>query len=167
MANYTYTTINGRRFRSTTKVTEISDVEGLTELIRDLADFADEAMPELYKTSDRAAQVVLRRAQHHAPVGDKIEYGIEDDILHIPGTLKRSLKVVKPRTKKGVYIAVSQVTFGKEAAYAIPVELGHYTHNTKVEARPFLRPAADESKQEVVDMMINSMNEILDDLMKG
>jgi HK97 gp10 family phage protein len=166
MADYKYIIKDGQRFRTTTTVKQTSEIEGLNELIRDLADFADNAMPDLFKTSDVAARVVLKRSKELAPVDTS-------DPFHA-GTLKRSLKVVKPKTKKGVYIAISRVTFGKDAAYAVPVELGHDVRLTKggqavghVKEHPFLRPAADEKKPEVIDIMIRSMNEILDRELKG
>lgn len=163
--------VNGQTFRDTTKVYQTGDIAGLDELLRDLADYAENVMPDLETTSAIAANVVLQRAKEKAPVaGHWIKQTTSDGqaTLIPPGTIKNSLKVVPPKTKKGVYIAISRVTFGKEAAYAIPVELGHrhmahgkYTENN-VKEQPFMRPAADESKDEFVDIMIRKLNELLE-----
>lgn len=174
MANYTYSTINGQRIRSTTQYTDASML-GLDELLRDLADYADSAMPDMLNASERAAMVVRDRARARAPVAEHwiMQSTGEGPVLIPPGTIRDSLKVVKPRTRKGVYLAISRVTFGKEAAYAVPVELGHrvkshgkYT-GSSVEERPFMRPAADESKKDVIDMMITDLNKTIDKYLKG
>lgn len=174
MANYTYSDINGHRTRSTTKYGDASML-GLDELLRDLADYADNAMPDMLNASERAAVVVRDRAKAKAPVlhEAKTYNKAGQSIVVPPGHLRDSLKVVKPRTRKGVYVAISRVTFGKEAAYAVPVELGHklkahgkFTGHS-VEERPFMRPAADESKKDVIDMMIDDLNKTIDKYMKG
>jgi len=67
MANYTYSEINGHRTRSTTKYGDASML-GLDELLRDLADYADNAMPDMLNASERAAVVVRDRAKAKAPV---------------------------------------------------------------------------------------------------
>ena len=86
------------------------------------------------------------------------------------GTLSRSLKIIKPGKKKAKSgVIYARVTFGKDAAYGVPLELGHrlvyfgkktYQH---VNERPFLRPAADESKEDVADIMAAGMNKVLDE----
>jgi HK97 gp10 family phage protein len=160
--------------RDTTKVYTTSDIQGLDELLRDLVDFADDAMDDLYTISEKAAGVVLMRAQEKAPVADEEHTYTSKSgelITVTPGTLRNSLKIIKPRARSGVYIAMSKVTFGKEAAYAVPVELGHslVVHGKtrgSVKERPFLRPAADETKDDVIDTMIRSMNQIIEKQLK-
>jgi len=173
--SYTYSDINGHRTRSTTKYGDAS-ILGLDELLRDLADYADNAMPDMFDASERAANVVRDRAKAKAPVYDyfkEVTLGDGTKTTVYPGNLRKSIKTVKPRARKGVYVAICRVTFGKEAAYAVPVELGHrikahgqYTGHA-VKERPFLRPAADESKNDVIDQMISTLNETLDKYMKG
>ena len=131
------------------------EIEGLDELLRDLAEFTDDAMPALQDASSTAAGIVLARAQSLVPVRT--------------GNLLFRLKRVKHPLKRGDAVTFSSVTFGKGAAYGVPLELGHRIvvrkkKYGKVEARPFLRPAADESRPLVEDILIAAMNRALDRL---
>jgi HK97 gp10 family phage protein len=141
------------------------EVEGLDELIRDLAKFGDAAMPALKQAQERAAQVVLAKAKAKAPVSETATGG------HAPGTLRDSLKIVRANLKPGTYVTFSKIAIGKGAAYGVPVELGHELRRVvggrsfgHVAARPFLRPAADESKNEVINIMAEAMNRELERL---
>jgi len=125
------------------------EIEGLDELLRDLAEFTDDAMPSLSDASSTAAGLVLVRAQMLVPV--------------LTGNLLVKLKREKHPLKRGDIVTFSSVTFGKGAAYGVPLELGHRIvirgrKRGKVEARPFLRPAADESRPLVEDILIAAMN---------
>jgi hypothetical protein len=131
------------------------EIEGLDELLRDLAAFTDDAMPALNDASATAAGIVLARAQSLVPV--------------LTGNLLLRLKRAKHPLKRGDTVTFSSVTFGKGAAYGVPLELGHRIvirgrRLGKVEARPFLRPAADESRPLVEDLLIAAMNRELDRL---
>jgi hypothetical protein len=131
------------------------EIEGLDELLRDLAEFTDDAMPALQDAPSTAAGIVLARAQSLVPVRT--------------GNLLLKLKRVKHPLKRGDTVTFSSVTFGKGAAYGVPLELGHRIvvrkkKYGKVEARPFLRPAADESRPLVEDILIAAMNRELDRL---
>lgn len=133
------------------------EVEGLEELIKAFADLGTDAIYRLADPSVEAAELVLERARGK----------IREDT----GQLKAALKVTKPgkpRNKKA-YRIFAKVGFGKQAMYGVPLELGHrlwffgkktYKH---VNERPFLRPAADESKEEVANIMAAGMNKILDE----
>jgi HK97 gp10 family phage protein len=131
------------------------EIEGLDELLRDLAEFTDDAMPALQDASSTAAGIVLARAQSLVPVRT--------------GNLLVKLRRTKKKLKRGDTVTFSSVTFGKGAAYGVPLELGHRIvvrkkKVGKVEARPFLRPAADESRPLVEDILIAAMNRELDRL---
>ena len=131
------------------------EIEGLDELLRDLAEFTDDAMPALQDASSTAAGIVLARAQSLVPVRT--------------GNLLVKLRRTKKKLKRGDTVTFSSVTFGKGAAYGVPLELGHRIvikkkKYGKVEARPFLRPAADESRPLVEDILIAAMNRELDRL---
>jgi hypothetical protein len=131
------------------------EIEGLDKLIRDLATFTDDALPALLDASSTAAGIVLARAQTLVPV--------------LTGNLLVKLKREQKPLKRGDTQTFSKVTFGKGAAYGVPLELGHriVSHGKKrgkVEARPFLRPAADESRPLVEDILIAAMNRELDRL---
>lgn len=132
------------------------EIEGMDDLIKAFSNLGEDAFIALKPSATEAAEIVLNKAR--------------GKIRNRTGTLSRSLKVVKPGNKKaksGVIFA--KVTFGKDAAYAVPLELGHrlYFFGKKtlkdVPEKPFLRPAADESKQEVADIMAKGMNKVLDE----
>ncbi len=132
-----------------------ASIEGLDELIRATQRLSEQAMPALKVASNKAGVVVLNSAKAKASVMTRT------------GTLQRSLKLVKARTKGGTPITFSKVTFGKDAAYAVPLELGHDIRRGgrkvgDVGARPFLRPAADESRNQVAEILIAAMNAELD-----
>jgi len=131
------------------------EVEGLDELLRALAKFPSDAMPPMSDASYTAAGVVLVRAQMLVPV--------------LTGNLLVKLKRERKPLKRGDIATSSVVTFDKGAAYGVPLELGHRLVRRRrkigyVKARPFLRPAADESRALVEDLLIAAMNRELDRL---
>ncbi len=130
-------------------------VEGLEELIRATQTIAGQAMPGLNIASRNAAGIVLASAKAK--------------VHKLTGTLEMTLVVRKMATQKKPLRSGYKVTLGKGGAYGIPLELGHAIRcviNGKklgqVSAKPFLRPAADESKASVQDMLIEAMNKELD-----
>jgi len=131
-------------------------VEGLDELISAFQKLGDEAIPYLLHGSDEAGGKVLQRAMSKVSVDS--------------GNVKQRLKVVKAKkSAKYPYRVFSKVTFSSEAAYAVPLELGHRIviegSNVGVsKERPFLRPAADESKDAVVNTIAASMNKALSEM---
>lgn len=131
-------------------------VEGLDDLISAFQRLGDEAIPYLMNGSNEAGGVVLRNAKLKVPVDS--------------GNAKLRLKVIKAKkSAKYPYRVFSKVTFSREAAYAVPLELGHRIivngKNVGVtRERPFLRPAADESKEEVVRAIAASMNKALGEM---
>ena len=131
------------------------EVEGLDELLRALGAFPTAALPALSDASHTAAGVVLVRAQMLVPVKT--------------GNLLVKLKRDRHPLKRGDLVTFSAVTFDKGAAYGVPLELGHRLVRRRrkigtVAARPFLRPAADESRALVEDLLIAAMNRELDRL---
>lgn len=131
-------------------------VEGLDELISAFQKLGEEAMPYVMQGSNEAGGEVLRKAVSKVPVDT--------------GNLKRKLKVIKAKkSAKYPYRVFSSVTFSQGAAYAVPLELGHklVIDGKKVgvvKERPFLRPAADESKEDVVKAIAASMNKALGEM---
>jgi len=136
-------------------ITELK-FEGLDDLIKDFSKLGEDAYEALRPSATEGAEIVLERSKRN--------------IRDRTGTLSRSLKVIKPGKKKAKSgVIYARVTFGKDAAYGTPLELGHrlwffgkktYKH---VQERPFLRPAADESKEDVASIMAAGMNKILDE----
>jgi HK97 gp10 family phage protein len=131
-------------------------VEGLDELISAFQKLGDEAIPHLLNGSNEAGSEVLRKAKIKVPVDS--------------GNLKRRLKMFKAKkSAKYPYLVFSKVTFTREVAYAVPLELGHrIIVNGKsvgvAKERPFLRPAADESKEDVVKTIAASINKALGEM---
>lgn len=130
--------------------------EGLDELIRDFAALGDEGPQKLVEPATEAANMVMERARNK--------------IHDVTGELARSLKVTKPTKRSATATRViAKVGFAKGGAHGVPLELGHRLWfmgrktNRDVEERPFLRPAADESKEEVVGIMADGMNKILEE----
>lgn len=129
-------------------------IEGLDDLVRDFAKLGEGAIEKLREPSIEAAERVRYRAWWN--------------INHKSGELGKGLKVVKPSKPKNNKI-YARVSFGKNVAYGVPLELGHRLWfmgrktNKDVPEKPFLRPAADESKEEVADIMARAMNKVLDE----
>lgn len=142
-------------------------VDGLDELIEDFAKLGEDAILQLSEPSIKAANVVLRKAK------------LKLEPHYKTGDLFHSLKVKEPgkQTNKKAYQVFAQVGFsqktmnsgGGNGYYGAALELGHrlvfFGKKTlrTVKAVPFLRPAADESKDEVVNIMADAMNKILED----
>lgn len=132
-------------------------VEGLDELMKAFSKLGDDALPYITDASVESADIILARAKTSAAFSDRT------------GALRKSLKRSKP-TKRSKYkhLIFSKVWFGKGGAHGVPVELGHklvyFGHDTAttVKERPFLRPAADESKDEVIKEIAGAMNTALD-----
>lgn len=136
-------------------ITELK-FEGLEDLMKEFSKLGENAYEALRPSATEAAEIVLERAR--------------GNIRDRTWTLSRSLKIIKPGKKKAKSgVIYARVTFGKDAAYGVPLELGHrlvyFGKKTykKVNERPFLRPAADESKEDVADIMAAGMNKILDE----
>ena len=132
------------------------EIEGLDALMASFNELGENAILKLSEPSVEAANKVLEKARSK----------IRDDT----GTLKNTLKVTKPgRKRKSKYRIFAKVGFGKGGMYGVPLELGHRLvymgHRTykTVHERPFLRPAADESKDQVVSIMVDAMNRIIDE----
>ena len=131
-------------------------IEGLEELLKAFAKLGEDAFEQLKPYSTQAAEVVLNRAR--GKIHDRT------------GNLSRSLKITKPSKKNTASgLIVAKVGFGKGGAYGVPLELGHRLWyfgkktNRDIEARPFLRPAADESKEDTTNIITDGMNKILEE----
>jgi len=129
-------------------------IKGLDELIDAFMDLPIEAMDYLKIASDEAGAIVLVKAKQKVPVKT--------------GNLKSKLKLTKAkRSDKRPYFIASRISTSKGASYLVPLELGHkLVRNGKtigtVKERPFLRPAADESKEEVAAIMTAALNKAID-----
>ena len=131
-------------------------VDGLDDLIERLKTFGDDAMPYVKETSDKAGRIVLNKAKELVNVDT--------------GNLKKKIRQGKYKVKTGKHLYTTNITVSKGANHYIPLELGHsmviYGHWTgkRVDARPFLRPAADLKKSQVETLFANELNKALDKL---
>jgi HK97 gp10 family phage protein len=131
-------------------------VEGLDELIDAFMNLGNEAIPFLKTGADQASQVVLAKTKQKAPVDT--------------GNLRDKLKVGKVKSSaKYPYKVFGKITTAKGASYMVPVELGHkLIINGKtvgaVKEQPFLRSAADESKDGVAKIMADAMSKALEQM---
>jgi HK97 gp10 family phage protein len=133
------------------------EIIGLDEIINDLNKFGVEAQKEVKPFVDKAGDILLEKTREKVPVKS--------------GALKASLYLKRPRSKKG--IIQNTLTWGNDVrAYAAPLELGHglvfmgRPTMKFIKARPFLRPAADESKEKVYTTITNGLNIALETLRK-
>ncbi|SMC39410.1 hypothetical protein [Papillibacter cinnamivorans] len=132
------------------------EIDGLDELIQACAQLPEDAMSYLKDGANAAGAIVLQKAKDKVPV--------------LTGITKVKLKLTKAKkSSKTPYKIFSKVSAGKGAAAMGPLELGHnlviHGHTVgAVKERPFLRPAADESKEEVADLMVKAMNRALESM---
>lgn len=145
------------------------EIEGLDELCEAFSKLGEQAIFKLAEPSSRGAHIICNRAKA------RVNYDESSEEKHI----QDELKVVEPgennkytafgqNTTKKAYTIFATITTGK-AYHASRVELGHkLVRNGKtigtVKEHPFLRPAADESKNEVDGLMINAMTDALNEM---
>ena len=131
------------------------EVEGLDELIKEFAKLGADAVKQLKEPCNQGAEMVLGRAR--SKIKDKT------------GELSRALKTIPVKKNKNPNVIFARVSFGKGGMHGVPLELGHrlwfmgHKTNTDVAEKPFLRPAADESKDDVRGIITDGMNRILDE----
>jgi HK97 gp10 family phage protein len=134
------------------------EMTGAKELDKALSVFIPKIQNKiLRKASRESGKIVAIDAKANAPEGDEADYdywGKERS----PGELKRSLKVralPRSRTTLGVAIGSSEGMFTGDTFYGGFIEFGwkhanRYGHSgTKVDAKPFLRPALYDNANEV------------------
>ena len=132
-------------------------IDGLDELCEAFAKLGEDAILKLSEPSDKGAQIVCDRAK--------------SKINDVTGDLRDSLTVKKAgrQANKKAYRIFAQVTFGKGGMHGVPLELGHKlkvkgkTIGT-VKEKPFLRPAADETKEQIANLMADTMNKVLEEM---
>lgn len=130
------------------------EIEGLDELIKAFSELGDGHILKLRDATIEAATIVKDRAK--TKINSK------------SGDLASSLKVTKPSKKsKSEFKIVAKVGFSKKAMHGVPLELGHRLYfmghktNSDVAPHPFLRPAADECKDETASLIADAMNKAL------
>jgi hypothetical protein len=137
------------------------EIEGIDQIVYDLNVFGERGIIEVEPYVDKGGDILLKKTREKAPVGN----------YPGGGALKKSLFLKRTRTRKVGYKNI--LTWGDDVrAYAAPLELGHglvyMGHPTLkfVKAKPYLRPAADESKEKVYQTITKGINKALDMLRK-
>lgn len=135
-------------------------IDGLDRLVSALDKMGDTIMPAMSDAAWQGAQAVLDRARANLAS------------FHGNGDLSRSLHVSRGKLKRGTYFVACYVTWNDDVRdYAAPLELGHYIRLTnrgpvvgRVPQHPFLRPAADKSKRDIANWMIDAINKEIEKL---
>lgn len=138
-------------------------VEGLDELIKAFMTLGDEAKTYVKEASNDAGLIILNKAKSKVALDT--------------GLLKSKLCLRKARLSKNYPFRIfSSVTYeGKRwnndsgGNHAALVELGHKIVRNgnvvgTVKAQPYLRPAADESRELVIEKVANAMTEALENM---
>ena len=140
-----------------TKISGFS-IEGLDELVQAFQQLPDDAIHRLSAPSVEAAEKVAERAK--------------SKIRNRSGDLANAITVKKPGKPKNkkAYRIFAKVSFSKKGMHGVPLELGHRlwyfgkkTHYD-VPEKPFMRPAADESKEYVAKIMAEAMGKVIDEM---
>jgi len=131
------------------------EIEGLKDFIKDLEGFTKDAEKEMVPFVDKSGDLLLSKTKQKVNVDT--------------GKLKNSLFLRRLRPRNGVTRNI--LTWGDDVRdYAAPLELGHnlvlFGKRTlkHIAARPFMRPAADESKEKVFKTLIIGLNIIINKL---
>lgn len=125
-------------------------LQGFKELNAALTKMGDGVPKRMPAAVDRMGSVILTNAHKRAK-----------------GKLKNSLEQKKATSSNSTVLGQLQVKRG--FAYAVPYELGHYLvawgHPTKkhIRERPFMRPGADESIDEIERIAIAETDIILNE----
>jgi len=137
-----------------------TEIIGIDELFTAFAKLGTVAIQDLAEPATKSAWIICNKAKQ------KVGFDDSSEDVHI----RDELTVKKPTTAAtaNAYKVITMVTTGK-AYHAIPVELGHRIIRNgavvgTVKAHPFIRPAADESREEVADIITDAMNTILDNM---
>lgn len=104
-----------------------------------------------------------------------LESGVREGALKVlnrtiakaPGKIKNGLKLSSVEVDKRGVISMN-VKLTPDTKYGVPVELGHqlfaWGHRTNIQIpeRPYMRPAADESVDDVEEAAVMAVNMVLD-----
>lgn len=140
-------------------------IEGLDQLIKEFSELPDKAVKKIIPVTNEMAERIIVRARQKLVQGGHVK----------TGTLYKSLKVGKAKTSRSKHYVFSSVTFAPEGYYGTQVELGHkfsgflwkQADKKRVEAKPFLRPAADELQSEIMNQIVAGMDKVLSEFSGG
>lgn len=127
------------------------DIRGQRETIRALETLSSKLQRKAISKSSRiSGKILMEAAKRYAPVDT--------------GTLKKSIKVRALKRNRrgdvGVVVGTSQREFVGDLFYGAMVEYG----TSKMEAKPYMRPAYEEKKDEIVSTyqreILNQVNSL-------
>ena len=151
------------------------EIEGMDELIKEFNKFGETAMPYLLSATKYATRIVWDAARANVIKNKSVKSGV----------LLGSLKINEAKISKHNRMIVTGTVGlgnetdyvsenGKKGNYAVQVELGHVQRARLVGGgsefigivgeKPFMRPAADENKERVVNVIINGLNKAIGEL---
>jgi len=110
---------------------------------------SDEITKKAMNRLQKGGELIASRARQKVPIGKDVPAGKGKWSKREAGALKKSIKVV--RLKDDPKLNVRIYAGSREVFYARFVEYG----TVKMSARPFLRPALNESKAQVKGIMEN------------
>jgi len=130
-----------------------TEIKGLEELISKLNGLPDKLETKVVRAAIRKGAILMRdKARDKVPVDT--------------GTLKKSIKIRNNRSEKGIISfkigPTSDKKKGTDVFYGRFVEFG----TSKMAAKPFMRPALDESENEVLDVVINGIQSKFNEVIK-
>jgi HK97 gp10 family phage protein len=146
-----------------------NNVQGLDQLITAFNKISDEKSNEIIvEASRKSANLILSKAIQKVPV----KTGKLRSVLEAKQVKTRSKKYSRtfastPIFTVGARYATKGNRKGSGVNYSHLVELGHKDkYGGHVPAKPFLRPSADESKEEVLSIIVDAMNKALEEFGK-
>ena len=116
-------------------------VEGIREVTKQLEEFANQVTKQLPQIVEKSVSPLKDSAKEKAPV--------------ITGALRDSIVIDVEVTPEGVTVEV-----GPTVDYGDDVEFG----GLRRPAKPYLRSAADETENLVVDSLVDALDKVLKDL---
>ena len=128
-----------------------TEIEGLAELLAKLEKLPVDMEAAMTKAMKAGGKTIVKAAQAKVPVDS--------------GYLKRQIKAVSNKAPSDGTDIEIDVGVGKKAFYWRFIEFGHNVgkvNKHKVEAKPFMRPAFDEHKQEISDSITTELKKIID-----
>lgn len=127
------------------------DQRSLNDIIKTLDKLNDLTQKQVNVAARLGAKFIQKKAKEKAPVSEDGTHG------RPKGFLKKNIKIKAEKTKtkgKKVY----SVGIGGDAWYGVFSEYG----TKKTRAKPFLRPALDENRDELTRIILESIAEGVD-----
>jgi HK97 gp10 family phage protein len=133
-------------------------IEGLRELGGALKELSSDVSKRIiYSATLKASQVIAKRASQLAPVSDKPHKVGKNGPTVQPGNLSKNIVTKRRKQIKNGLAAYEVVWKSKKKSdpfYGLFAEFG----TTSQAAKPFMRPAFDQTKDEALNVMIKTLS---------